>query len=245
MYLIGDLLVDAKFEFDIMKSRSKPFIVSNEENRKCDICIPNLQNSIYRLKKEHPNLSYGQCEVLQSARYIFNCLVQIHMFFLHASVVVVNNEAYVFCAQNGGGKSTHAKLWIKYFGTKAYSFCDDRPIIGLIGNDLYVWSSPWSKVSNEHIQKKVKVHGIYILKKAIENKIKKLCKEEGIKAIMSQYPLQDKFRIRQTIILVLSRLLNDIGIFELRCNTSIDSVKLVYEETKKMDVKNKRYNSDI
>jgi hypothetical protein len=61
----------------------------------------------------------------------------------HASVVARNGKAYLFLGKSGTGKSTHSNLWRRYLpGTELVN--DDNPAVGIRGDRVVVYGSPWS-----------------------------------------------------------------------------------------------------
>ena len=62
----------------------------------------------------------------------------------HAAVVSHEGKGYMFLGPSGTGKSTHARLWLKYIGGTAL-VNDDNPVVR-IGEDglATVFGSPWS-----------------------------------------------------------------------------------------------------
>ena len=61
----------------------------------------------------------------------------------HASVVAHKDKAYLFLAESGTGKSTHAALWLKHVpDTELVN--DDNPAVGLRDGRAIVYGTPWS-----------------------------------------------------------------------------------------------------
>ena len=71
-------------------------------------------------------------------------MLDYNVLMLHASAVCLDNEAYVFTAPSGTGKSTHAGLWLKAFGTRAYIINDDKPMLRIYEDRIEVFGSPWT-----------------------------------------------------------------------------------------------------
>lgn len=69
---------------------------------------------------------YNVASALRDAR-MHHILLRFDAVILHASYVLVNGEAILFCAPSGMGKSTQAELWRKFRGAKVVN--GDRTIV--------------------------------------------------------------------------------------------------------------------
>ncbi len=57
---------------------------------------------------------------------------------LHASLISFDGKGYAFSAPSGYGKSTHARLWRGYFGSRVLILNGDKPIIKYDGKDFFM-----------------------------------------------------------------------------------------------------------
>ncbi|GEM_PF-2036603 len=71
---------------------------------------------------------------------------------LHASAIRLGDDAVLFAATSGTGKSTHARHWIERFDATYIN--DDKPLLYLEDGRLWVAGSPWCgkdmKQANDH-----------------------------------------------------------------------------------------------
>lgn len=86
-------------------------------------------------------------------------IVEHGRFFLHASAVVVEGEAYLFSAPSGTGKSTHTALWRKLF-PQSYILNDDKPVIWPTEEGITAWGTPFSGKSDLQVNRGVPLRGI-------------------------------------------------------------------------------------
>lgn len=62
---------------------------------------------------------------------------------IHASVVQLGGRGYLFMGKSGTGKSTHSALWMQAFeGCELLN--DDNPTLRLMGDEVWVYGTPWS-----------------------------------------------------------------------------------------------------
>jgi hypothetical protein len=92
----------------------------------------------------------------------------------HAAVVNYNGCGYMFLGKSGTGKSTHARLWIKYNGAELLN--DDNPIVRWddATETATVYGSPWSGKTPCYKNAQIPLKGIVLLSQAPYNKIEQL-----------------------------------------------------------------------
>lgn len=92
----------------------------------------------------------------------------------HAAVVSHEGKGYIFLGPSGTGKSTHARLWLKYIdGTALVN--DDNPVVRLADDGLpVVYGSPWSGKTPCYRNVSYPLGGIVLLSQAPYNKIHRL-----------------------------------------------------------------------
>ena len=87
--------------------------------------------------------SRGYCESLCLYRQICRRLPFYDAFLMHASVVAVDGAAYAFAAPSGTGKTTHTRLWLQQFGSRAQVVNGDKPVFRFMDGALYACGTPW------------------------------------------------------------------------------------------------------
>ena len=92
----------------------------------------------------------------------------------HAAVVSHEGKGYMFLGPSGTGKSTHARLWLKYIdGTALVN--DDNPVVRLAADGLpVVYGSPWSGKTPCYRNVSYPLGGIVLLSQAPYNNIHRL-----------------------------------------------------------------------
>lgn len=98
-------------------------------------------------------------------------LLPFQRMILHASAVIYQEKAYVFTAPSGGGKSTHAGLWEKYYGAEILN--GDKVIIEVGVDGCVAYGGPVAGSSGIFMKKGAPVAAIVFLEKGNENKIRK------------------------------------------------------------------------
>ena len=74
-------------------------------------------------------------------KFIYVVMDRYDAFFFHCSAISVDNQAVMFTAKSGTGKSTHRNLWLKNFGNRVTVINDDKPIIRKVNGIFYVYGT--------------------------------------------------------------------------------------------------------
>ena len=103
----------------------------------------------------------------------------------HAAIVSYEEKGYMFLGKSGTGKSTHARLWLKYIeGTALVN--DDNPVVRTYADGhATVFGSPWSGKTPCYRNVSYPLGGIVLLSQAPYNKIHRLV---GIQAYAALVP---------------------------------------------------------
>lgn len=107
----------------------------------------------------------------------------------HAAVVNYEGKGYMFLGKSGTGKSTHARLWLKYNeGSELLN--DDNPVVRIEkdadGNSVTrVYGSPWSGKTPCYKNEVYPLGGFVMLSQAPYNKIERL---RGVRAYAALVP---------------------------------------------------------
>lgn len=197
------------------------FIVSVSEKE-----ILQEQNGDIRFSKEY-------CESLCIYRKICNILVRYDAFLLHSAVVSVDNEAFVFAAPSGTGKTTHIQLWLKLFGDRATVVNGDKPIFRFMNGGLWAFGTPWKGKENLGDNIKCPVRAICFLEQGLENHIRILSAEEITKRIFYQVLIPKEEYEFNLFWALLERMVTSIDFYLLQCNQELKAAQLAYEIMRK------------
>ncbi|MBR1442769.1 MAG: hypothetical protein IJ583_04470 [Firmicutes bacterium] len=224
---VAQLNVEIDYKYETMTKQSEAYKCDFE---KPDIVVSASDEAIEKMHEEYPHLSLNDCEYMLTGFIFYNKLLQYDGFMLHSSTVVLNNEAYMFSAPSGTGKSTHTQLWLKEFGDKAYILNDDKPAIRFFNDGIYAYGTPWSGKTDQNVNKKVPVKAIIFIERSENNHIEKMGATETLKMLLYQ-----GFRSRgktgtENFLDMSEKIVNKIGVYKLGCNISREAVLTVYNE---------------
>lgn len=110
--------------------------------------------------------------------------------FIHSSAISYNNNGILFCAKSGTGKSTQRRLWERNFN--AICINDDKNILELKDDGIYIVSNPWSGKHFVCNNISVKLKVIVFLSQALENKAINIDKLQAFNHLLGQILLPSK-----------------------------------------------------
>lgn len=222
-YKIAGLHV-AMETFGRTERQAQPYLCECEQM--ADITVCSNRKAIMEL---FPGASEDIAEYLSTGINFYRKLLDYDGFMLHASAVVVDEKAYLFSANSGTGKSTHTKLWLEYFGSRAYILNDDKPALRLIDGKWYAFGTPWSGKEDISVNTCAEVAGIAVVKRAEKNSIEPYVGTSAIFDIFSQVTRPRSYELREKSMNLLGKLISDVPIWKLSCNMELEAAKIAYQ----------------
>ena len=161
-------------------------------------------------------------------------LSKYHVVTFHSSAIMVDQEAYLFTAPSGTGKSTHARLWRKLLGERAVMINDDKPMLRLDEDGgVTVFGTPWNGKHGLGSNISAPLKCVCMLSQASENRIQPLQAKEQMHTLFVQTYL--KTSLQKMDVVSMKRIMEVMeGIanrpmWHLECNISEDAARLSYE----------------
>ena len=105
-------------------------------------------------------------EIFALHRKAAEALLDRNILVLHSSCVSLDGKGYLFVAPSGKGKSTHAKLWCRYFGDRAFIVNDDKPFLRIEENSVRAYGSPWDGKHRQSRNTSVSVTAVGLIEPA-------------------------------------------------------------------------------
>lgn len=204
-------------------------------------CLPDFKIQITEedlvLEEMHTtelNCAPAYLETLSLLRKISNLLPNQRRFLIHGASISYENNAYLFTAPSGTGKSTHIRLWKKHLGDKIKIVNGDKPFVSLDqdseGNILpLIYGTPWA--GKEHWQRNCSepLKGICFLQRGTSNMIQKMQPEECISMLLRQvYLPSDAVAVGRTLELI-DLLVKQVPLYVLTCDMSEDAVRCSFQ----------------
>ncbi len=147
---------------------------------------------------------------------------------LHSSCIVLDGVAYAFSADSGTGKTTHAKLWLEHFKSRAHMLNDDKPAIRIIDGKVYACGTPWSGQTDWSTPEIAPLGAICFIKRSEKCYIKRADTAAALHSVFEQTIRYVGKSAMENILDILDRLFNSVPVFELGCNISDEAVITAY-----------------
>lgn len=149
---------------------------------------------------------------------------------LHSSAIAYKNKGIAFFAPSGTGKSTHTRLWKKYYDDVEI-INDDSPAVRIIDGKYLMYGTPWSGKTDININKSTELSAIVFLRQAYENSIRKVNNPiEALQVILPEIykpAFDDMANLNMDM---LDILIKNIPMYVLYCNISKEAVDTVKNE---------------
>lgn len=223
---IADLITEVP-EADGLAVRCRDYLYSGHT-----VAEITIRSDLYRWDHYDPRLPRETVAYMEAAYQYYLELLRHGGFYLHASAVVRDGKAYLFSGPCRAGKSTHTRLWQSTFGADACCVInDDKPALRRIDGVWYAYGTPWCGKDGINRNQKAPLAGVCFLKKAPENKIRRLSSLEAMQRVMSQTIYKfDDVRLLDAMLSHLEQFLQEIPIFELE-NVPEPSAAIMSYET--------------
>ena len=226
-------LLDINIGIECMYDSTRAFCAGYETDEETDFTVSVKQADIeFERGRSIADLGYdfsdAYLETLAVYRKISEKLPFYDGFLFHSSAIAVDGQAYLFTAKSGTGKSTHTRLWRKYFGDRAVMVNDDKPFIKVADTPL-VYGTPWNGKHRLGSNIYVPIKAICILTRSEDNYIYPISGAEALPMLIQQtYRAYDGAALSKTMTL-LDKLIKQVRFYKLGCNMDIEAAKIAYE----------------
>ena len=156
-------------------------------------------------------------ETLAVYRKIALRMPEYDTWLMHGSAVAVGEEAFLFTAASGTGKTTHTRLWLEQI-PGAYVVNGDKPLLRMKDGFCEICGTPWSGKENMNRNVTVPLRAICFLNRGAENRIEEIPFRDAAPLLLQQsFRSNTPFVMQKTMTLIRS--LGDcVRFYRLFCN---------------------------
>lgn len=199
-----------------------------------DIADEQIKSDAQRQREGLEALAYpaAYLETLALYRKVVDVLLEKGIILFHGSVIAVDEEAYLFTAPSGTGKSTHVRLWREYFGQQAVMVNDDKPLIRLDGEKAVVYGTPWMGKHGLGQPVAYPLKAICHLQRGQTNRIEKVNFSSLYHVLFQQIQRPREASQMSKLLTCIDSLGQKVDFYQLFCTISIEAVQLAYKEMK-------------
>ena len=122
---LANIVFEVKSRYRYTYDMCHDYLYSGDESPAFSIFATNEQ--IIKEREKSPEFSDDILENTCIYRNICNELLKYNAILIHSAALSVDNQAYLFSANSGTGKTTHMNLWQERFGERAFVINGDKP----------------------------------------------------------------------------------------------------------------------
>ncbi len=219
------LVIEIHSEFDYMAKFCEKFLTDKKD---IDLVVKADEGYYERMNIEGC-FSREYCESLSIFENIARKLPYYNKLVFHGACITYQGQGLLFTAPSGTGKTTHIRLWKRYFKDDVDIVNGDKPILEINEDGVVAHSVPYSGKEGYYKNTSAKLKGICIIKQGKTNTVRKLDSKEAMIPIYTQMyvPYESEEGTLLTMGL-LDTLLKVCPIYELTCDISDEAVLSSY-----------------
>ncbi len=226
-YKIADLIVEYTAKYDELKRLSEQFIYNGE--RETDITLSVTDKQLENmLSRSVEGTTISGIENLAMSSEFNRAAIKYGVMLVHSSALIYNNEAYLFSADSGVGKSTHTKLWLKAFGDKVHIMNDDKPVVRLYDDHAQAYGTPFDGGSGIALNESYPLKAIIFVERGEENSVRIPDNKEIIQKLYFQTARMVNRETAEKMLVNMERLLHLTKFYILTCNMDISAAYTAY-----------------
>ena len=172
------------------------------------------------------------CENLLIHEHISECLLERDTILFHGSALALDGQCYLFTALSGTGKSTHARLWREYFGSRVVMINDDKPMLRVTNEGVTVYGTPWNGKHHLSINGSAPLKAICLLNRGEENEIHPIDRAEAFPVLFQQSLRLKNPEGMQKCLAIIDAVSRSVPLYSLHCNMEQDAAMVSYEGMK-------------
>ncbi len=175
-------------------------------------------------------------ETLALYRKISENLISRGIILFHGSSISMDGRGYIFTAKSGTGKSTHAKIWRRVFGSRVRMINDDKPLLAIKEDSVIIFGTPWCGKHGLGENISAPLSAISVIERAAENRITRLSKADAFMLLLSQTYRPKNSEGLKAVLALVDRLAGSVPIYKLGVNME-DEAALVAHNAMSADEK--------
>lgn len=233
-YLIAGVIINVTYKHRYTEKLFEDYLYSGD--LPCNEVVEATKSDIDYELSLYPDQPEFYLENLAILRKIMDVLVvKYNAMLFHGSSVEYNGKGYVFTAPSGTGKSTHTRLLKQLLGDSLNYVNDDKPIIKVEGDKVFVYGSPWNGKHHLGCNIKAPLKAICLINRGKENKIEKISPKNALTVLFEQSMGFSNEETAESVLDVLTEVVKKVDFYKLYCNISEEAAQcsfkgMIYED---------------
>lgn len=167
-------------------------------------------------------------ERLALYRKIAECLLSEDIMLFHGSALALDGAGYLFTAPSGTGKSTHVALWRAVFGDRVQMVNDDKPLLKITEDGIWVCGTPWDGKHRLSSNISVPLRGVCLLTRDTVNHIEPVSGREALPVLLEQSQRPAGAEKMACYLKLLDRFSKGTRFYRLGCNMEPEAARVAY-----------------
>ena len=218
---IASHIIGVESVYDAIYVMCRKFLTDGEPSFCVKITPEDLKRErVYLGLEKNAIFPESQIEVLYLMRIITDLFIDDDILLIHGAAISVNNQAFLFTADSGVGKTVHSIRWI--LNNKDTTIINgDKPFIILKDKPL-ICGSPWSGKEGRHSNVTAPLKSIILMERSENNHIERISFSDAFPFILRQvYRPNDPKKMKKTLEL-MQKLGSSVSFWYFRCNNFKD-----------------------
>ena len=232
VYRIAEININIQPKSDYVRQQLSDFAVNTE---RADFDISLTREDIRNEQKIYcqnnadvkpTELSVDLCESLALYRKICRKItMDYNGILMHGAIIRYKGNAHMFTAPSGTGKTTHIRLWKKYFGDEVEIVNGDKPILREKDGIITAYGTPWNGKENYGSNISAPLKSIFLLKRGKINTVKKCNTKQAVPYLLSQTLRYKDEKSVKNLLDFIAKIIQTVNIYELECNMELSAVE--------------------
>lgn len=225
-YRIADLIVNMEAMGKTVTQAEK-YLTKNSDT--ADITLTYTPETCKRILEAHPEITEESCVYIMLGKAFADGLLDYNGLVLHSSAIAYENNAYLFSADSGTGKSTHTNLWKQCFNG-AEVINDDKPALRYIDGKFYAYGTPFSGSTPINKNVRIPLKAICFLERGETNSIEQITNNAEIIKLFLPQTLRHVSKDKANKLFdIMDTLIKNVPFYRLTCLPNEDAARLAYE----------------
>ena len=182
------------------------------------------------MKKEHISHENGALEMFALHRKMSECMLRFDTFLMHGAVVACGNDAFLFTAESGTGKTTHIRKWTE--NRKDVRIVNgDKPYIRVTEDSAIACGSPWRGKENYGENMMVPLRAIVLMERGENNSMEEIPFEEAFPFLLHQTYMPPETALKKKTLILLSMMREKVRFYRFIFNNMKDDAFSVAYQT--------------
>lgn len=219
---MADMNIKVHNHFPMIEEMCRDYIVDAPE--RIDYSVETTREEI--LAEGEGNEPPEYLETLAVYRKVADRIIDLGGFLMHGAVIEVHGQGVMFTAKSGTGKSTHIRLWRKYFGRDCHIVNGDKPLIRLYDGQPVVYGTPWAGKEHWQANRSAPLKKVCFLERSAENHIEEIPKNEAFSRVQTQLFLPKSGEKFAKTLESVNLFLQSTDFYVLGCNMDLEAAEV-------------------